>query len=86
MSAERDRQLEKWGDQSGISLYEYMSILGEEYGELCQAVNETCFMNSKHPEKGGRENIIKEASQVAAVAIALIEDMLKQTESSKTEE
>ena len=31
--AERKRQDALWGDQSGNSLFEWMSILGEEYGE-----------------------------------------------------
>lgn len=71
--AERTRQNEMWGDQSGNHPFEWMSILGEEYGELCQAVNESCFKNKKHPERGGAENVIKEAVQVAAVAVAMIE-------------
>jgi hypothetical protein len=50
-----------------------MAILGEEYGELCEAVNETCYRNAKRPERGGRENIIKEAVHVAAVAVAIVE-------------
>ena len=71
--AERQRQDVLWGDQSGNSLFEWMSILGEEYGELCEAVNETCFKNSAHPDRGGVENIAKEATQVAAVALEIIE-------------
>lgn len=71
--AERKRQDALWGDQSGNSLFEWMSILGEEYGELCEAVNETCFKNSAHPDRGGVENIAKEATQVAAVALEIIE-------------
>lgn len=71
--AERQRQDALWGDQSGHSLFEWMSILGEEYGELCEAVNETCFKNCAHPDRGGYENIIKEGTQVAAVALEIIE-------------
>lgn len=79
VTTERDRQNAKWGDQSGNHPFEWMSILGEEYGELCEAVNETCF-NTAHvkPEKGGSGAIIREASHVAAVAIAIIEYQLKQ--------
>ena len=73
---ERSRQSALWGEQSNNSLYEWMSILGEEYGELCEAVNETCFKNPRHPERGGRGKIIKEAVQVAAVAVAIVEAML----------
>lgn len=78
---ERQRQLESWGDQSNTPLFEWMSILGEEYGELCEAVNETCFQHPKHPDRGGRENIIKEAVQVAAVAIAIAEAVQRRGES-----
>lgn len=75
--AERERQIDLWGDQSGNHPYQWMAILGEEYGELCEAVNETCFQNPKHPERGGKPNIVKEAVHVAAVAIAIAEAALK---------
>lgn len=71
--AERRRQIEKWGANTDNSPFEWMSILGEEFGELCEAINETFFRNPTHPELGGYEKIIKEASQVAAVAVAIIE-------------
>lgn len=70
---ERRRQIEKWGEDTDNSPFEWMSILGEEFGELCEAINETFFRNPTHPERGGYEKIIKEASQVAAVALAIIE-------------
>ena len=75
--AERERQIDLWCDQSGNHPFEWMAILGEEYGELCEAVNETCFQNPKHPERGGKPNIVKEAVHVASVAIAIAEDVLK---------
>lgn len=71
--AERDRQKSLWGDQSNNHPFEWISILGEEYGELCEAVNETCFQNGTHPERGGRDKIIKEATHIAAVAVEIIE-------------
>lgn len=70
---ERHRQDGLWGDQSGNHPFEWMSILGEEYGELCESVNETFFKNAAHPDRGGFEKIVKEATQVAAVAVAIIE-------------
>ena len=76
--AERDRQDEKWGDQSSNHPFEWMSILGEEYGELCESVNETYFKNGKNPECGGLDRIKQEASHVAAVAVALIEAIINQ--------
>ena len=78
VTAERQRQIELWGDQSGNHPFEWMSILGEEYGELCEEVNETCFHNGTHPERGGKDRIIKEATQVAAVAVAVIESVLRE--------
>lgn len=60
--SERITQIAKWGDESRNHPFEWMSILGEEFGELCEAVNETCFRNGTHPERGGNENIIREAA------------------------
>lgn len=77
LKAERQRQDELWGDQSENHPFEWLGILGEEYGELCEAVNETYFQNASHPERGGYEKIIREATQVAAVAVAIVEAMNK---------
>lgn len=73
VKAERKRQDSMWGDQSGNHPFEWLGILGEEYGELCEAVNETYFQNATHPERGGLEKIAQEATQVAAVAVAIVE-------------
>lgn len=70
---ERRRQMAEWGDQIGNHPFEWMSILGEEFGELCQAINESCFQNPKHKERGGSDAIIREAVQVAAVAVQIVE-------------
>ena len=80
VNEERNRQDAKWGDQSGNHPFEWMSILGEEFGELCEAVNETCFARGIHPERGGKERILKESVQVAAVAIALAETVIKEVQ------
>lgn len=74
--SERISQIERWGEDTYNHPFEWMSILGEEFGELCEAVNETCFMNGTHPERGGDENIVREATQIAAVAVAIIEAFL----------
>lgn len=79
---ERQRQNALWGDQSGNHPFEWLSILGEEYGELCEAVNETYFQKSTHPERGGYEKIIQEATQVAAVAVAFIESIINKPNNS----
>ncbi len=70
---ERRRQIKLWGENSDNQAFEWMSILGEEFGELCEATNETFFKNGTHPERGGYEKIIKEAVEVAAVAVAIVE-------------
>ena len=44
---ERKAQIKKWGDQSNNHLFEWVSILAEEMGELAEAVNETCFKNAQ---------------------------------------
>lgn len=72
VTAERKRQFALYGDQSGRSCFEFLAILGEECGELCEAVTET-FMSGRHPERGGMENIVKQAVHVAAVAVQMIE-------------
>lgn len=68
--AERERQDKKWGEQNHIPPI-WLGILGEEFGELCEAVNETGF--SYGTELGGYENMKREAIQVAAVAIGFLE-------------
>ncbi len=71
--AERIRQDAKWGEQNHEPQY-WMGILGEEFGELCQAVNETVFNNGTEARrKGGYVNMRAEAVQVAAVAVSFIE-------------
>lgn len=67
---ERYRQDSKWGEQNH-DLPLWTGILGEEYGELCEAINETVFDNGT--DKGGYENMRKEAIHVAAVAIGFLE-------------
>lgn len=70
---ERLRQDTKWGQQDH-DFPVWMGIIGEEYGELYQAVNETYFNNGPEERaKGGYTNMRAEAVQVAAVAISFIE-------------
>lgn len=68
--AERNRQDFKWGEQNH-PIEKWVPILGEEFGELCEAINETIFDNGS--DKGGYENVRNEAIQVAAVAIGFLE-------------
>ena len=56
----------------------WTGILGEEYGEYCQAVNETVFYNGEEArKKGGYDNMMKELSHVAAVAIGAMEALMR---------
>lgn len=71
--AERRRQIILFGDQTKLPLAAWPAILGEEFGELCEAILETCAENGRHPERGGADKIFKEACQVAAVAVQLME-------------
>ena len=52
-------------------------VIGEEYGELCQAVNDF---------KGAtREHILEEAAHVAVTSLRMIEHLLKQKEQDGNE-
>lgn len=74
ISKERERQDAKWGEQNH-PLPMWTGILGEEYGELCQAINETVFDNGT--DLGGYENMLREAIHVAAVAVAFAEFIVR---------
>jgi NTP pyrophosphatase (non-canonical NTP hydrolase) len=64
--AERMRQDSKWGEQNHDPFL-YLTILGEEYGETCQAALEAKF------GKGSLKDLREEAVQTAAVALAIVE-------------
>ena len=63
---ERDRQQKKWGIQTH-SIPEWMTILGEEYGEACKAGLETEYREQS------LEHLETELIQVMAVALAMLE-------------
>lgn len=65
LRAERLRQDKKWGEQNHMP-DKWMAILGEEYGEVCRATLES-----------DTQQIYEEASHVAAVAVALMEKILR---------
>ena len=72
---ERGSQDRKWGEQDHTPA-EWVSILGEEYGEVCNVVNQTIEpavhvpLNSAHYEY--------ELIQIAAVCVAAIECIRRQ--------
>lgn len=76
---ERNRQDSKWGEQNHPP-EKWTSILGEEFGEYCQAVNETVFNNADKKHLGGYENMIKELTHVAAVAVGAMECLMRARE------
>jgi hypothetical protein len=59
------RVLDRFGYQS-LTLFDWASILGEEYGEVCKAINDHEFGTSG---EGGLQDVYREAIQVAAVAV-----------------
>lgn len=64
---ERDRQDDKWGGVPGIDRrddHTYAAVLGEEFGEVCQAWLER-----------DTAALRKELVQTAAVAVAWIEEL-----------
>lgn len=67
---ERRRQDEKWGEQNHAPP-EWLSILGEEFGEVCKAVCEAHFPG--YESTGNWENYRTELIQLAAVAVAMVE-------------
>jgi hypothetical protein len=64
---ERARQEKKWGEQNHFPP-KWCLILGEEYGEVCKAALEDKFADYE-----------KELVQVAAVAVAMLECLQKNT-------
>ncbi len=77
VNQERDRQDEIWGEQNHSPQF-WTGILGEEYGEYCQAVNETVFNNGEEARKlGGYENMMMELTHVAAVAVGAMEALMR---------
>jgi len=77
VAKERERQITLWGNIYFTDLPMAMCVLGEEMGELMEAVNDTVYLeNVRKESKGGKDNILKEATQVAAVAVKLIQMLL----------
>ncbi len=69
VATERQRQDAKWGNQAH-SWDRWMTILTEEVGELARSILQGESVNGEPTPQQFRE-----AVQVAAVAVAMIEDM-----------
>jgi NTP pyrophosphatase (non-canonical NTP hydrolase) len=69
---ERIRQDKKWGTQRH-SWGEWLGILGEEFGEVCQAINRIHFpIDAKETDA---DDLYTELMHVAAVAVAIAEHL-----------
>jgi len=69
INKERARQDTKWGFPQKNNLAEWGIILGEEVGEVMQAMNEVSFRNED------QTHLLEELIQVAAVAVSIIEHL-----------
>lgn len=72
INRERERQDEKWGEQNHTAPV-WCTIIGEEFGETCQAVNEFLF----HATPENEQKVYDEAIQTAASCTALCECILR---------
>lgn len=76
INGERRRQDEKWGVQNHRP-FKWISILGEEFGEVCKAALEVHF-KKKYTDDAFVDDYSdyrKELIEVAAVAVAAIENL-----------
>ena len=64
--AERQRQIDKWGDDRNLDPFVWIAILSEELGEASQEV-------LKH---NSQDKLEAEIVQIAAVAVAWLEDLM----------
>lgn len=67
---ERARQDAKWGEQN-LDPFTYLAVLTEECGELAQAALHTRFGGEK------ADGLMTEAVHTAAVALAIVECLLR---------
>jgi NTP pyrophosphatase (non-canonical NTP hydrolase) len=74
---ERERQDQKWGLQRH-SWGKWLGILGEEFGEVCQAINRINFPGDA--KETDSDNLYEELIQVAAVAVAIAEQVREEKE------
>lgn len=74
---ERVRQNNKWGHQRH-DIGTWLSILGEEFGEVCQATQSTLGLSSI--KETDADDLYMELIHVAAVASAIAEQVLEERE------
>lgn len=74
--AERARQDKKWGEQNHGPEW-WLAILGEEYGEACQALVQWQFEGAEFYD------YLKELVQTAAVALQAVECEIRRKRQGK---
>lgn len=75
---ERERQDKKWGEQNHPAPVWGM-IIGEEFGEMCKAINEFGF----YPVRETEDQIYTEAIHTMASCMAMLECMERLRNGSK---
>lgn len=70
---ERCRQNNKWGRQRHTD-GDWLKILGEEFGEVCQAMQ----IGMDCSKESDASNLHIELVQLAAVAVAMVEQLLEE--------
>jgi len=80
VAEERHRQFLKWGDQSGLSVVEWVAILGEEFGEVAREAVEHRFQYKP------LQDFKKEVMQMTAVGVQILEALEINQSSSKSAE
>lgn len=77
IESERSRQSAKFGEQRAYNLNRWLTILGEEYGEACEALNDADLHRDQHryTKFEHKAALRTELIQVAAVAVAIIEQL-----------
>lgn len=73
---ERIRQVKKFGIQRHENAGRWLAILGEEFGEVCQAAGPVMGLGTGKPTDA--DDLYTELIQVAAVAVAWAEQMAEE--------
>lgn len=74
--AERVRQVQKFGVQRHANAGVWLAILGEEFGEVCQAAGPHMGLGTGKPTDAA--DLYTELIQVAAVAVAWAEQIAEE--------
>lgn len=78
---ERLRQIDKWGDEP-YSADKFCRVLGEEFGEVCDAVQTAseCYGKSYEAYENSLLALRNELVQVAAVAVRFMQQVDREIE------